>query len=66
MSNSRHHCAPSQVCNCIPTDEELYLLGFEKWQVSIMRKLPVDLQWEAHDEFIRRLMSNDDVDGFRF
>jgi hypothetical protein len=66
MSNNRHHCAPHQVCNCIPTDEELYHLGFEKWQVSMMRKLPVDLQWEAHDEFIRRLMSDDDTDTFRF
>ena len=50
----------------IPTDEELYHLGFEKWQVSMMRKLPVDLQWEAHDEFIRRLMSDEDVEHLRF
>jgi len=50
----------------MPTTEELTTLGFEKWQISLMRKLPVDLQWEAHDEFIRRLMSNDDVDNFLF
>jgi len=66
MSNSRHHCVPPEVCNCMPTTEELTTLGFEKWQISLMRKLPVDLQWEAHDEFIRRLMSNDDVDNFLF
>jgi len=31
-----------------------------------MRKLPIDLQWVAHDEFIRRLMSNEDIDNFYF
>jgi hypothetical protein len=66
MVNSRHHCTPDKVCNCAPSEEELYLLGFEKWQVSIMKKLPPDLQWEAHDEFIRRLMSNDSNEEFRF
>jgi len=41
-------------------------LGFEAWQISILRKLPVDLQWEAHDEFIRRLMSDGETEGFFF
>jgi len=58
MNKNRPHSAPS--------NEELFYLGFEPWQVSILRKLPIALQWEAHDEFIRRLMSNDDVDNLRF
>jgi len=66
VSKNRHYCTPVEVCNCVPTDEELYQLGFEKWQVSMLRKLPVDLQWTAHDEFIRRLMSDEDVDDFKF
>jgi hypothetical protein len=66
MGNNRHHCAIDKMCNCAPTDETLSLLGFEKWQISLMRKLPVDVQWEAHDEFIRRLMSPGDNGPFRF
>jgi len=66
MDKNRHSCMPNTECKCIPSDEELYHLGFEPWQVSIVRKLPVDLQWEAHDEFIRRLMSDDDVDNLKF
>jgi hypothetical protein len=66
MDKSRHRCSLDEVCTCAPTDKELHLLGFEPWQISIMRKLPVDVQWEAHDEFIRRLMSNDDVDHLKF
>jgi hypothetical protein len=58
MNKNRPHSAPST--------EELYYLGFKPWQVSIIKKLPIDLQWEAHDEFIRRLMSNSDVDDLRF
>jgi len=66
MDIVRHHCTLDEVCNCVPTDAELYHLGFENWQVAILRKLPVDLQWEAHDEFIRRLMSDEDVEHLRF
>ena len=58
MNKNRPHSAPSI--------EELIYLGFEPWQISIIQKLPIELQWEAHDEFIRRLMSNDDVDNLRF
>ena len=52
--------------NSAPTTEELILLGFEQWKIAMMRKLPIDLQWVAHDEFIRRLMSNEDIDNFYF
>lgn len=52
--------------NSAPTTEELILLGFEQWQIAMMRKLPIDLQWVAHDEFIRRLMSDEDIDNFYF
>jgi hypothetical protein len=66
MTNNRHHCVDEQVCNCEPTEQELLHLGFEKWQISLVKRLPVDLQWEAHDEFVRRLMSDDDVNEFNF
>ena len=49
-----------------PTDEELKYLGVEQWQIHLIRRLPIELQWVAHDEFIRRLMSNSDVDHLSF
>jgi hypothetical protein len=65
MSKNRHYCAPGTECNCIPTDRDLFLVGLEEWQVKLVRKLPVGLQWEVHDEYIRRLMSGDEANGFR-
>lgn len=50
--------------NSAPTTEELLLLGFEDWQIKLMRNLRIELQWEAHDEFIRRLMSSENTDNF--
>jgi hypothetical protein len=52
--------------NSAPTDEELNYLGVEPWQIHLIRRLPIGLQWVAHDEFIRRLMSNGDVDHLIF
>ncbi len=49
-----------------PSVKELTLLGFEKWQISLIKKYPLVAQWAAHDEMIRRLMSNDDIDGMTF
>ena len=65
-SDSRHYCQQRQLCNCIPTKKELLLLGVEDWQIKLIRQLPRDAQWEAHDEFIRRLMSPGDEPGFYF
>jgi len=59
MSETRDTSVP-------PTPNELLMLGFEPWQVSECARLPAALQWEAHDLFIRRLMSNDDVEDLRF
>ena len=66
MSNNRHHCTPDEVCTCAPSEKDLKLLGFQPWQIALCKQLPPELQWEAHDEFIRRLMSNDDVDTLAF
>lgn len=52
--------------NSAPTYEELVYLGFEPWQIKLIQKLPPDVQWVVHDEFIRRLMNGDDVDNFNF
>jgi hypothetical protein len=52
--------------NSAPTTEELLLLGFEEWQIKLLRALRVELQWEAHDEFVRRLMTNNDTDNYYF
>ena len=52
--------------NSAPTDDELIYLGFEQWQIRLMREFSPDLQWVVHDEFIRRLMAGDDVDNFNF
>jgi len=51
--------------NSAPTTDELLYLGFENWQIKLVRQLPIDLQWEAHDEFIRRLMTDGDTDNFQ-
>jgi hypothetical protein len=50
----------------VPTDDELIYLGFEEWQVALVRKLSPDMQWVAHDEYIRRLMLDGDVDNTVF
>ena len=55
---SRDHTAP--------TTESLEYLGFEDWQIKLVRQLPPDMQWEAHDEYVRRLMSGGDLDRFVF
>lgn len=49
-----------------PTTEQLLHLGFEEWQIKLVRQLPKNMQWEAYYEYIRRLMSGDDVDRFYF
>ena len=65
-SKNRHHCAQGNECNCVPTDRDLFLIGIEEWQISLIRRLPTELQWEVHDEFIRRFMSGDDTENFKF
>jgi hypothetical protein len=46
----------------VPTDEELRYLGFEEWQITLTRRLSPEMQWVAHDEFVRMLMVNGDTD----
>jgi hypothetical protein len=49
-----------------PTDEDLTVIGFEEWQITLIRQLAPHLQWVAYDEFVRRLMSNQSTDSFYF
>lgn len=49
-----------------PTDKELNELGLEQWQINEIRNLSIELQWFAYDEFFRRLMSDEDLDGIWF
>jgi len=51
---------------CPPSDEELVYLGFEPWQISLLRKLNIPLQWDAYDEFVRRLMGGEMTDSLFF
>jgi len=51
--------------NSAPTTEELLYLGFENWQINLVKQLPINLQWEAYDEFIRRLMTDGDTESFQ-
>jgi hypothetical protein len=48
--------------SCPPTDEELKFLGLEPWQIAVMRRHPMDIQWAVHDEILRNLMSGGDGD----
>jgi len=65
MTKTRHNNASSNPRSKAPTVEELSLLGFEQWQIAIIKQYPPSAQWVAHDEFIRRIMSDEDTnDGF--
>ena len=49
-----------------PTVETLQYVGFEAWQISLIKKAPHSAQWAAHDEMLRRSMTNGDTEDLGF